>query len=331
MRLIRASILAGFLVAVAVAPPATAHAPLKFTDETTSVACESVTGPAGTIRLTASVSRLSGSSGFLLFWAPPADPAFEPPTLVSMGTDAAVGADGSLTATYDMYIPGDLGITAAEPVFVGSAELTTALSGLGPIEVIDEVTRNGNSQFRIQGSNQMLAVGGTATIPTGGTFELAGCTGWHEVLAFFATQPDAQISTIDRTRIDCFWATDDGIVAIEAQADENDVFASVLVFDASGWYFGLAVPELSPAGLQASMGLDPFGSTTISADFARGDRVKYRADADGGWVMVTVQPFSVAGTMTIDTPAGIRQLTMGDASCMADSTTVLALQASPGQ
>ena len=331
MRLIRASILAGFLVAVAVAPPATAHAPLMITDETTSLACESVTGPAGTIRLTASVSGLSGPSGFLLFWASPADPAFEPPTLVSMGTDAAVGADGSLTATYDMYIPGDLGVTVAEPVFVGSAELTTTLSVLGPKEVIDEVTRNGNSRFRIQGSNQMLAVSGTASIPTGGTFELAGCTGSHEVLAYFATQPDARVSTIDRTRIDCFWATDDGIVAIEAQADENDVFASVLVFDASGWYFGLATPELTPAGLEAATGLDPDGSAFVSADFTRGDRAKYRADADGGWVMVTIQALSVAGTMTIDTSAGIRQLTMDDASCVADSTTVLALQASPGQ
>jgi hypothetical protein len=306
-----------------------AQAPLAFSEKSTSVACESVTGEAGTVRLTASVSSLSGATGFLVFWAAPADPDFDQPTLVSQGMNAIVETDGSLTATYDMFIPGDLGITEGEPVFVGTAELATALSAVGPAEGIDEVTRNGNSQFRIQGTSQTLAVGGSVTVPTGGTFALTGCSGEQEMLAFFATQPDASVSTIDRTRIECFWVTQDGFVALEAQADENDLFAAVLVIDASGVYFGLGVPSLAPDGIGANIVLDPTGSAIISADFISVERVKFKEKTGDHWVMVTLDLLSVDGTIAIETPGGSQALAVDDASCLADSRKVISLTTTP--
>jgi hypothetical protein len=114
----RFTIFAALVMPLIIAAPVAAHTPLDFTEDATSMACDAVTSEAGTVRLTASVSSLSGPAGFLLFWADPADPAFDPPTLVSMGMDASIEADGSLTATYDMFTPGDVGIIAGEPVFV---------------------------------------------------------------------------------------------------------------------------------------------------------------------------------------------------------------------
>lgn len=330
MRSARLPALAAVLMAFNLATPVSAHAPLDFTEDVTSVACEAVTDEGGTVRLTASVSSLSGPTGFLLYWAAPADPAFDPPTLISMGMDASIGADGSLAATYDMYTPGDLGITAGEPVFVGAAQLTTNLSPIGPAQVIDEVTRNGNSQFRIRGTVQTLTGAGSLTVPTAETFELVGCSGEREVLAFFATQPDADVSTIDRTRVECFWVTDDGFVALEAQADEDDVFVQVLVIDGSGFYFGLAVPSLSADGVDATVGLDPTGSATISADFASVERIKFKDKADNHWVMVTLDLLSVDGTVVIETPGGTPALTMDDASCLADARKVISLTTMPG-
>jgi hypothetical protein len=329
MRYIRFSSLAALVVPLVAAAPVAAHAPLDFTEDATSMACEAVTSETGTVRLTASVSSLSGPAGFLLFWADPADPAFDPPTLVSMGMDATIEADGSLTATYEMFIPGDEGVIAAEPVFVGTAQLTTSLTA-GPVQVIDQVTRNGNSQFRKQGTSQELAVAGEVTVPTGGTFELAGCVGEREVLAFFATQPDADVSTIDRTRIECFWVTDDGFVALEAQADENDVFVQVLVIDGSGAYFGLAVPSLSPDGIDATVALDSAGSAEISADFTSFERIKFKDKTENHWVMVTLDLLSVDGTISIDTPGGAQVLAIDDASCLADSRKVISLATTPG-
>jgi hypothetical protein len=326
----RFTIFAALVVPLIIAAPAAAHAPLDFTEDATSMACEAVTSETGTVRLTASVSSLSAPAGFLLFWAAPADPAFDPPTLVSMGMAATIEADGSLTATYDMFTPGDLGITAGDPVFVGIAELTTTLSPIGPAQVIDEVTRNGNSQFRIQGTSQTLAVAGSLTVPTAGSFELAGCAGEREILAFFGTQPDADVSTIDRTRVECFWVTDDGFVALEAQADENDVFVQVLVIDGSGAYFGLAVPSLSPDGIDATVALDPTGSATISAEFASIERIKFKDKSENHWVMVTLDLLSVDGTISIETPGGQQALAMDDASCLADSRKVISLTTTPG-
>jgi hypothetical protein len=326
----RFTLVAAVVVPLIIAAPAAAHVPLDFTEDATSVVCEAVTDEAGAVRLTASVSSLSGPAGFLLFWAAPADPAFVPPTLVSMGMDASIGADGSLTATYDMFTPGDLGITAGEPVFVGIAELTTTLSPIGQALVIDEVTRNGNSQFRIQGTSQPLAVAGSLTVPTAGTFELAGCVGEREILAFFGTQPDADVSTIDRTRVECFWGTDDGFVALEAQADEDDVFVQVLVIDGSGAHFGLTVPSLSPDGIDATVLLDPTGSATISAEFASIERIKFKDKSENHWVMVTLDLLAVDGTISIETPGGQQALAMDDASCLADSRKVISLTTTPG-
>lgn len=330
MRSTRFTIFAALVVPLIIAAPAVAHAPLVFNEASTAVACEAVTSDAGTVRLTASVSSVSGSTGFLLYWAAPADPAFDQPTLISLGMNAILEADGSLSATYDMFTPGDLGITDGDPVFVGTAELTTSVPAGGPAEVIDAVTRNGNSQFRIRGTSQTLAVAGSLTVPTEGAFELAGCSGEREVLAFFATQPDADVSTIDRTRIECFWGTEDGFVALDAQADENDVFVAVLVIDDSGAYFGLAVPSLSRDGIDATVALDSAGSAEISAAFASVERIKFKDKSVNHWVMVTLDLLSVDGMISIDTPGGAQVLAMDDASCLADSRKVISLTTTPG-
>ena len=330
MRLVGSLILGGSVLALAMAAPVAGHPRLDFTEESTSVACKAVPGEAGTVRLTASVSSLSGSAGFLLFWDAAADPALGPPTLVSLALHTTLQADGSLLASYDMFIPGDLGVTEAEPIFVGTAQLTTTLSATGPAELIDQVNRNGNSQFRIQGTSQTLGVAGSVTVPTAASFDLAGCTGEREVLAFFATQPDADVSTIDRTRLDCFWVTDDGFVVLEAQADENDVFVAVLVLDASGVSSGLSVPSLSPAGIDAAVSLDSTGSATISADFTSGERVKFMERTDDGWVMVTLDQLLAAGTIAIDAPGASQTLAMDEASCLADARKVISLAIAPG-
>jgi hypothetical protein len=326
---VRYLVVASLLTLVGAAGPIRAHAPLNLAEETSTVACDRITGASGTVRATASVSTLTGAAGFLLFWAAPDDPGSSPPTLVSMGMDAAVQADGSLVASYDMFIPGDLGFGAAEPVFVGTAQLTSVLAAIGPPDAIDTVTRNGNSQFRVQGSSQTLDVAGEVTVPVAGWHALSGCTGERETLSYFATRPDADVSTVDRTTLGCFWLTDTGVVAIDAQSDENDAFVTAFVLVGSGSYFGISVLSLERDGVDATIGLDPAGSLTISASFASVERTKFRESAGNGWVMVTVDALSVEGHAWLETPAGTSVLNMDDASCVAEARDVISLATSP--
>ena len=324
------AILAALAMVAIPAAPAAAHAPLRSADDTTAVTCDALTGDAGTVRLAAGASSASGSGGFLRFWSAGLDPNADQPTLVSMGVTAGVAPDGTFTATYEMFSPGDLGITDTEPVFVGTAELTASVAPIGDVVLVDVKNRNGNDQFRMEGTRQALSVTGSVGVPTAGTFPLTGCEGERESLTFFVTQPDASVSTIDRTRIECFWTTGDGFIGLDAQADDDEVFAQVTVIEGGGASFGLGMPALTPEGVDATIELDTGGTASLAADFTAVERIKFKAPSENHWVMVTIEILSVAGTLSVDRPGGALQLPMDDASCLADARTVRSLTTAPG-
>ena len=323
----------------AFAGPVAAHAPDLTTEVSTSVVCEEITSADGTIRFFAEHSSTVGARGFLNYWEAGADPAFTQPTLRGMGMTAEIQPDGSISASYDMYIPGDAGIVEAAPVFVGVAEVSAALAPSGDPQLVDERLRNGNRQFVLQGARQPLSVGGTASIPTAGTFDVtdADCVGLREALTTFSTRPDVDVSTIDRTQIGCFIEMADGFVSLDAQADGDDVSIGVFVMNAEGVFFGLAVPNLTPDGIEADVELRPavdgggpvVGNADVAAFFEPFLRTKFKDRGDDGWVMVTINDLAVDGSITLDLPGGSRILPMD--SCLADARAVISMDHSPSQ
>ena len=320
--------LVGTLAMLAFAAPAAANTPDRMTESDTSINCQAVPNIGGVMRVAASVSSLGGVEGFLSYWADPADPALDPPTLVSQGVETVIGADGSITAIFQMYLPGDLGLEGdAEPIFVGAAELNAIVEPTGDVEQILERTQNGNGRFVQRGGRQALTVtDGAVVVPTGGTFELAGaeCIGRQQVVEMFATQPNAYVATGQLIQLDCFFETATGFVVLSGQSGATETFVGALIVDGTNVFFGEAVvPELNLHGAQSSIALpmdgDPsvIASADVSASFSVVERSKEKFLTETGWAMETAYLFGVDGSLSMHGPGLSLQLPMDGCSANA--------------
>ncbi len=302
----------GAVAMLTVAVPAAANTPERSTETETSVACDTVTGDSGTIRLAAALSSSGGPGGFLSYWKTGTDPVVDQPALVSQGVDVIIG-DGSLTATFQMFIPGDLGLeTGAEPIFVGVAELTALVSPAGEVEEILVREQNGNHRFHASGSRQALAVtGGEVVVPTAGAFALtdADCEGRDQVLQMFTTQPDALVSEQHLILLSCVVGTPGGLVSVGAHGSLNDTSLSLDIVDGSDSYFGFTTtPDISTHGVTGSVEAAKAGdpSTIATADvsvrFSVVDRLKFRIPEGTGWIMVAEYLYAVSGSIHVEAP-----------------------------
>ena len=320
----RAIALLGALAMLSVAAPTAADTPERTTETDTMIACETVTNDGGTIRFVAISTNLGGPSGFLIYWADPGSP----PTLESQGVDVVIGADGSITATFDMYLPGDLGLEGdPEPIFVGTAELTATVEPTGDVEQILSRNQNGNQRTVISGGRQALAItGGEVTVPTGGTFDLpgTGCSGRQQVTEIVSTQPNADVSTGHLIQLDCFFETANGFVAVNGQSGATETFVGALIVDGTHVYFGEAsAPRVDLRSVDASIALpmdgDPsvVATADVRARFSVLERAKGRVETESGWAAETAYLFGVDGTVSIDAPGLSLELPMD--GCFADA------------
>jgi hypothetical protein len=312
---------------VALAAPVAAGAPVRETISETSIHCADVTAPGGRIRVVAGTDSLGGAGGLLHYWAPGSDPTTSPPTLVSGGVTVTVGADGSIIATFDLFIPGDLGLSeAGEPIFVGTAELVVSTEAGDPTR-IDRRVQVGNTVFLVRGISQELTItAGGVDVPTVGTFDLAGgeCAGTRKVESTFATQPDAVIGSRELIEVGCFLETSTGFVFLDAQAGVTETFVTLIVLDGDALLFGQAVdPELSLRGLEATLALpldgDPsvVGTASIDARFEVTDRTKVRALTPDGWESETVYDLAVEGVIAVEVAGRSLELPMDGCSAGA--------------
>ena len=116
------AVLLAAMTLIALAAPVAARSPLRATMSNTSLECLELSGQTGISRIGFGVDD-AGAYGLLRYWAPGSDPATSTATLVSQAMSATISADGSITATFDMYLPI---IGEDEPIFVGTAELTVS-------------------------------------------------------------------------------------------------------------------------------------------------------------------------------------------------------------
>ena len=311
-----------------IAAPAAASTPQRITETETSLVCDTVTGGSGTIRMRASLSSVSGSIGFLNYWKAGTDPAADQPTLVSQGVDVSSGADGSISATYQMFIPGDLGLEGeAEPIFVGIAELAATISPTGDVEEIVEREQNGNHRFVAIGDRQALMVtDGEAVVPTAGEFALTGsvCEGRRQVVHMFTTQPNALVSNMFLINLVCAVETANGLVSVGAQGSLNDTFLALDIVDGTDSYFGfMSSPDISTHGVtgrvEAPMVGDPsvIATADVSTRFSVIERFKFRFPEGSDWIMQTRYRHAVSGTISIDAPSFSLDIPME--SCAAAS------------
>jgi hypothetical protein len=305
---------------VALAAPAAARTPIRETMSETSIQCAAVPGATGSIRVLVGVDSVSGAGGTLQYWASGTDPATSPPTLVSDGVTVTIGADGSVTAHFDMFIPGDLGFgELGEPIFVGTAELTASTEAGEPTR-IDRRVQSGNTVYLVRGISQELTVtSGSVDVPTAGSFDLGGgeCIGTRKVETSFATQPDTTIASRDLIEAGCFVETSTGFVFVDGQSGVTETFVTVIVLDGDALYFGQATdPELSLRGLAATVSLpldgDPSvtGTASIDARFDVTDRTTVRTFTPDGWVSETVYALSVEGLLSVEAPGLALELPM---------------------
>jgi hypothetical protein len=319
---------------LAIAAPAAANTPERITETDTSLVCDAVTGDAGELSVSASLSSLGGSAGSLLYWQAGSDPSVDQPTLESQGVDISIGADGVITATFDMFTPGDLGFEGGgEPIFVGVAEVTAFVSPTGEVEEIIDRFQNGNHRFHALGSRQSLAVtGGQVNVPTAGTFDLAdaGCVGEELVVRRFTTQPDALITDEPIIHLACSVETATGFVNVGARSSPSDTYLVLEILDGADFYFGLmTAPDITAHGVtgvvEAANFEDPTAVATagVSVRFSVIDRFKFRIPETSGWFMKTEYVYSVSGAISVNAPGISLDLPMESCIAFGDFATRL--------
>ncbi len=185
-----AALLVGILPgAVAAARPTTTEV------ESTVVSC-GITTETGFVGLYAEVNSQFGDFGDLQFWASPADPGEDAPTVIS--SEAAIS--GTPSAIEAMYTLVEFDPTIDPPFGdpAGEATLVAELTPIGDPQSVDDRFREGNSWQEVQGTVQPQAVTGTLTMPGEAPVDITDCFGETSQLTITRSQP---ASTIFRFRV----------------------------------------------------------------------------------------------------------------------------------
>jgi hypothetical protein len=291
-----------FAVLVAMASPARANAPNRFTDHSVNLFCaDPLVDDAGVARLFfAGVSSEFGAFGEVAFWAGQTEPVGEPDLVTDFETPATGStSDSALTVTIPLIDPGT-GFPSGEAI----VEATLAPVGDPiPIEFRD---RFGNQQSRGSGTIQpMTVVSGTLTIG-GGTFSLEGCAGEVVDVMVFETRPNSSVFDFEETFVFCDLSTEDNEVFLFAVASEDFSFAELSISD----------PPLFGFSDDVTLTLDTFSATLFVFNDITGEQVddavidatvtpepllEVRLRSQFGMLKGTAQPLSIEGTL--DVPA----------------------------
>ena len=306
------SLLTVALPAVAAAAPAQ-----HITEHAVIVGCD-LSNDDGFVSTFTVDSSAFDTFGDLAFWAAPAEPFSDDPTVVSIGAEVEA-TDGSMSATFEL-----VDLETGSPA--GTAELEATLAPDGSPEPVDDRFREGIRWVDVEGTVQPMLVSGTLTIPGVEAFDLAACSGVVQDLDIFTTNPSAFIERFESFNLSCTWETADGSVGLFAGGDSFGAFSDVFVIDASGEYGGFAEgAALSASGFAATYELfvQPDGqvlggSASASATFEPTGEVVRTIDGTGPSRTKFVSTrLAVSGTLDISTPDGDRTLPMDDEHCLA--------------
>jgi hypothetical protein len=365
MRKVPVLLAAAALLLAALPSAAWGHAASRYTDDTTYLQCDRLDASEGTLSFVAMASPAWGADAALYFWDQSVDPEVDPPSWVSGAAQVSLGSDGlSLGGTIDVYEwlapepepePLTTAPNAVEPWgdYVGQASLDLTFVPVGDPQPFSAAYGRGssNQQLRYEGTDQWLAVSGEIVLPGDIAFtDLASCMAVHEVVAFFATQPDAFTSKTSATSLGCEWTDADRYVYLDAYAESGQAWANLYVSTASGEYMGGADAGLTSSAFSAAFDLytilPPESAALRAAATGGGDELAGTATASAALAStaehlnimdrdrtfkfkVHASLLSVDGSLTLSLPDGDMTLAMDDATCYASDQRVQTIQTSP--
>jgi hypothetical protein len=312
---------------IALVPSAVSAAkPQRFTDRSTTVFCDASTAD-GFVSFFAVASETSGSFADLAFWAAPAEPFEDDPTIVATGSTVSGDASGMM-ATIELaeWDPDE------DPPFGAATDpaiLDVTLSPSGDPILIDDQFRDGNRWERYQGFEQPLDIEGTLTLPGADLTDMTGCGAAYREVTAFITQPSGYNVRYDEFSVQCEWETELGIVGMSVFADPFSAFGEVFVSQPSRDVVGGGDAILTPSELalevelgdasdgspvgnaSAAASLTPVGDTTRTVEVDGRDRVK-----------ILAQLYSVDGDLDLTIDATQISLAIDDEHCIAQDRNV---------
>jgi hypothetical protein len=329
--------LAAIAMLLAVAAPASAQSPISYTDQSTDVTCVDLRDAGVTVQLGLTASSTHGVNGILRVWEAPATPQTAAPTMISLDLSAQLSADGSaLTAWFDLYLLGDLGLSEGEPVFVGTALLSASLLPDGDAISHDDGSQAGNQLTRIEIVSQALDVEGTLSLPGGAALSAAPCEGHADVTTFFQTQPDASVFTRNLLVMGCVWATPDGLIVLDVSDRPAGAVAGLAVITDADTWFGEAEAEIRETSVAASFTLVPFGdgaagdaSLAATLRHAGGDRFAF--GEPGFRHMELFQDFEGGGELSFAIPGASGVVALEDADCVIWTDFMMDIASEPAR
>lgn len=313
------------LLTAALPAPALAQRPDRWTDTATYVECIDLASEAGSAILLAGVSAQYGTFAQAGFWSPGTTPYEDPPTWFGGTDQVVVASDGSLSATFDMFVYDE---TMSEPELAGTASFAMALEPSGEPVPFSYASSGTNRRFVVSGVSQALAVSGELLLPTDIAFALDGCSGALESVEVFITNPDAETMHGATTQLSCFWENESSFVTLFAWTDAYGTYTDLFVSDASGDYAGMGIGTQTGTAFEATYELwqmggeteptSPAGSATASAVLGTtGERINDRYGDQNTKYHAVGAYLSVSGTLELSLPSGDLTLSMDEASCSA--------------
>jgi len=234
----------------------------RYTDTSTQLWCGELMSDAGTAYATAWLSDRGETFADLGFWAAPATRETSPVTWAGWSNDTLMSDDGStLKITFGVYgfNEGDVD-DPSDLVFIGDGTLTALLTPAGDAETYSGNDQFGNHHSRSSGSFQAYAVTGSLDLPTGISFDLAGCEAFRMTDKWFSNNPAKSVSHSSELHVSCGWSTEDGYVGLVASETALGTKADLWLETADSFLYGSGSASLNRSAFEAAFDLYPSGT-----------------------------------------------------------------------
>lgn len=298
----------------------------RFTDTSTQLWCSELRSDAGTAYVSAWHSDRGETFADVGFWAAPATRDTSPVTWAGWSNATQMSTDGSsLEITFGVYgfNEGDVD-DPSDLVLIGEGTLTALLIPTGDPETFGGNDQYGNHHFRSSSSYQAFEVSGSLELPTGISFDLAGCQAFRMTDEWFNNNPANSVSHSSELLLSCSWSTEDAFVGLIASETALGTKADLWVETADNYVYGSGSVSLSRSAFEATFDLYSkyddsvaAGSASASAVLTTLDRLSQSEEFGDGRFTIKGVLLGVTGSLTVEAASGATSFEMGEASCQA--------------
>jgi hypothetical protein len=310
------ALLAASLPGSVLAAPAT-----KVNESAVVLSCD-LPATDGFVSVLAFVSPESGAFGDFAFWADPATPYEDPPSIVASIADVS-GDATAMAATFDLVEFDE----SQEPPFgdpAGTATLSADLSPDGDPFTVDDRYRNGNRWERYTGSIQPLLADGSLVFPGHEITDLSGCYGATQDITYFSTNPSAFNDRYREFFVSCGWESGEDFVGLYARRDAFGSYGDVFISTPTSEIGGFGDATLTDTSLALAVELMDFnaevavGSAEARASLASsGTTIRTTETYGQERLKVVATGYSVDGSLVVTIDGTTTTYPMDDESCFA--------------